>query len=469
MKVKIISRSADEYTRETNRDIERVQRNYDPSLHPFAFEREYRRALNAVKLDKIFAKPFVGALSGHEESVQCMLKHPTSISTLVSGACDGQIKLWNLVERKCVRTVDAHESIVRSLFAPQHGRYFFSVGDNSIKQWRLSTSNRSSSDELESAASTSSGKSKSKRQDAQDFSTPINTILSKHVLMQGDHHRDKPLMVTCGEVCELWEETRSTALATFKWGADSVSNVKFNAVETDLFVSSMSDRGLVLYDIRQSQPLKKIVLKMKTNAICWNPMEAFVFTAANEDHDLHTFDMRNLAQPLVIHKDHVSAVLDVDYSPTGREFVSGGYDRTLRIFSVSASRSREVYHTKRMQRLNSVVWTADAKYVISGSNEFDIRVWKAHASEKLGVHMQREQSAFQYQDKLKQKYSEYPEIKRIANHRHVPKHVYSQRREKQGIVASQKRKERNIRAHTRPEKQKPYQDERAKLLVKEEQ
>lgn len=494
MKVKIISRSADDYTRETNRDIERVQRNYDPSLHPFAFEREYRRALNAVKLDKIFAKPFIGSLSGHQESVQCLLKHPTSISTLVSGACDGQIKLWNLTDRQCVRTLDAHESIVRSLFAPQHGRYFFSVGDNSIKKWRLTTSTHKvntddatntshldtdydEEDDEDQSDSKTSRKSKKKskrakkkeREEQSDDLSPISTILSKHILMQGDHHWNKPLMITCGEVCELWEETRTTPLATFKWGADSVSNVKFNAVETDLFVSSMADRGLVLYDIRKPQPLKKVVLKMKTNAICWNPMEAFVFTAANEDHDLHTFDMRNLAQPLVIHKDHVSAVLDVDYSPTGREFVSGGYDRTLRIFSVSASRSREVYHTKRMQRLNSVVWSSDAKYVISGSNEFDIRVWKANASEKLGVNMQREQSAFQYQEKLKQKYAEYPEIKRIATHRHVPRHVYSQRREKQGILASQKRKERNVRAHTRPDRQKPYEDERQKLLVKEEQ
>ena len=42
--------------------------------------------------------------------------------------------------------------------------------------------------------------------------------------------------------------------------------------------------------------------------------------------------MRQLRRPLLIHKDHVSAVIDVDYSPTGREFVSGGYDKTLRIF-----------------------------------------------------------------------------------------------------------------------------------------
>lgn len=42
--------------------------------------------------------------------------------------------------------------------------------------------------------------------------------------------------------------------------------------------------------------------------------------------------------------------MDVAYSPTGKEFVSGSYDRTIRIFNIHSAKSREVYHTKRMQR-----------------------------------------------------------------------------------------------------------------------
>lgn len=47
--------------------------------------------------------------------------------------------------------------------------------------------------------------------------------------------------------------------------------------------------------------------------------------------------------------------------------------------------SRDVYHTKRMQRLTCVKWSLDDKYIISGSDEMNIRLWKARASEKLGV------------------------------------------------------------------------------------
>lgn len=50
--------------------------------------------------------------------------------------------------------------------------------------------------------------------------------------------------------------------------------------------------------------------------------------------------MRNLEQPVNVHIDHVGAVLSVDYSPTGQEFVTGSFDKTIRIFPRDRSKSR---------------------------------------------------------------------------------------------------------------------------------
>ena len=152
--------------------------------------------------------------------------------------------------------------------------------------------------------------------------------------------------------------------------------------------------------------------------------------------------MRNLNEPLKAHVDHIAAVIDVDYSPTGKELVSGSYDKTLRIYKEGAIHSREIYHTKRMQRLTSVLWTLDSKYILCGSDEMDIRAWKANASEKLGPKGSREEINFRYQAKLK--------IARIARHRHVPKHVYHGKKEKDAMLNAIKRKEANRRAHSKP-------------------
>ena len=52
MKIKVLSRSAEECTRERACDLARVFRNPDPALHPFERAREYTRSLNAAKLDR---------------------------------------------------------------------------------------------------------------------------------------------------------------------------------------------------------------------------------------------------------------------------------------------------------------------------------------------------------------------------------------------------------------------------------
>ena len=71
---------------------------------------------------------------------------------------------------------------------------------------------------------------------------------------------------------------------------------------------------------------------------------------------------------------------------------------------LSAGRSREVYHTKRMQRIFCVCWSSDATYVMSGSDETNIRLWKAEASEKLGKLRPREVTARRYAAQLRHRY-----------------------------------------------------------------
>jgi len=68
-----------------------VPRNYDASLHPLQAPREYVRALNSVKLERVFAKPFLGSLDGHKDGISCLGKHPRHLSVMLSGACDGEV------------------------------------------------------------------------------------------------------------------------------------------------------------------------------------------------------------------------------------------------------------------------------------------------------------------------------------------------------------------------------------------
>lgn len=89
---------------------------------------------------------------------------------------------------------------------------------------------------------------------------------------------------------------------------------------------------------------------MRSNALSWSPTFPTSLLLASEDHNLYTFDIRKLAVPTQIYKAHVAAVMSCDWSPTGLEFVSGGWDRTVRIWKEGQGTGPEVYHTNRMQR-----------------------------------------------------------------------------------------------------------------------
>lgn len=495
LNVKMISRKPGDFMRETKHDIHKVFKNYDQKLHPQSIQREYQRALNATKLERAFAKPFIGNMSGHGDVVSNLMKHQSKISIMASGAYDGVVKIWNLADRKCLRTIQAHNSMVRAMCISRlNSNHFFSVDSNSnIKKWRyfsnqdqmnilqkkpkskrktpnnkLEEVDESSDDDEEFRVALDIEEEVEYTDEMQAQDIPLDTIIAKNIIMGMDHHYNQPYLVTCGDKVELWEENRKEPIRQWSWGADSTQYAKFNPVEVDLFATTSSDRAITLFDMRKATPLRKVILTMRSNQLCWNPMEAFKFTVANEDHDLHTYDMRNLSKPLRLHKDHTAAVIALDYSPTGQEIVSGSYDKTLRIFSTSSGHSREVYYTKRMQRLTDVIWSLDSKYIISASDEMDIRMWRANASEKIGPKYYREQVAFDTNEALKKKFEHHPEIKRIKRHRHLPKHVYNERKLKRIMLDARKRKEDNRRKHSKPGSV-PIVSEKDKHVLREEE
>ena len=51
-------------------------------MNPFEVVREYQRALNATKLERVFAKPFVGSLEGHTDGVSIITKNPLKLNRL---------------------------------------------------------------------------------------------------------------------------------------------------------------------------------------------------------------------------------------------------------------------------------------------------------------------------------------------------------------------------------------------------
>uniref|UniRef100_A0A915DY89 Sof1-like protein domain-containing protein n=1 Tax=Ditylenchus dipsaci TaxID=166011 RepID=A0A915DY89_9BILA len=442
MNIKVISRNPDEYQRETKHDVFKATRNYNAISDPFRHQIEYTRALNGAKVQRLLAKPFLAAFDGHNEAVHLLEKHPTRLSTVLSGARDGQVKVWHLTSKSCLQTIQAHNGSVNGISIDSvDGQSFVTVGqDAQLKIWSLPEEVRGESDD------------------------PIHSIPLDNLAQSVSHIASSTDFVTCGEGISVWKQHRDSPVRTYDLGPNTIQSIRCNPIESTVIAGCASDRSIFLLDSRQKVPLTRVVLKLRSNRIAWNPMESYTFTAANEDYNLYTFDMRYLDSARNVHQGHTAAVMDVDYSPTGQEFVSGSYDRSLRIFNVEEWTSREVYHAPRMQYVLSVVFSLDNKYVLSGSDEMNIRLWKSNASEKLGPLRPRERNALDYSARLLETYQHHPEVRRIVKHRQVPKAIYSAAREHKIIREAQKRKQDNRRKNTK--KPIPYVAERKKPIVK---
>lgn len=454
MKIKTIKRSSDDYVPVKNTQESQLPRNLNPELHPFERAREYSKALNATKLERMFAKPFIGQLGyGHRDGVYNIAKNYSNLNKLATASADGIVKYWNMSTREEYCSFKAHYGLITGLcctpenISDKNKQFMISCGDDkTIKLWSVESDDFSN---------------KSENDDTISKDGLVKTFYGEHAFQGLDHHRNKSLFVTGGPRIELWDASRTKSLSNLSWGADNVNHVKFNQNETDILASTGSDNSIVLYDLRTNSPTQKIVQNMRTNAICWNPMEAFNFVIANEDQNAYYYDMRNMSRALNVFKDHVSAVLDVDFSPTGDEIVTGSYDKTIRIYNVKHGHSREIYHTKRMQHVFQVKYSMDSRYIISGSDDGNVRVWRSKAWERSNVKTTREKNKLDYDDKLKERFKHMPEIRRISRHRHVPIVVKKAQEIKNIEISSIKRREANER---RTRKDMGFKSERQKQI-----
>lgn len=453
MKVKTISRSADAYVPERNTQESVLPRNLNPALHPLERAREYTRAVNATKLERMFAQPFVAQLGdGHRDGIYCLAKNYKTTNQIASGSGDGVVKYWNMTTRNEAVSFRAHEGMVTGLsITPRRG--LLSCGDDkTVKLWSLKSDDfPESTDDLDLYRG-------SDKENAL-----IRTFRGEHAFKGLDHHFDEDLFVTGGAEIQLWNMSRSNFVLNLSWGADNINNVKFNKTETNVLASCGSDNSIVLYDIRTNSPVQKVVTALRANALAWNPMEAYHFASGHDDHNAYLWDMRDLSKSVNVYKDHVSSVMDLDFSPTGQELVTGSYDKTIRIYRAREGHSRDIYHTKRMQHVFCVAFTTDSKYILSGSDDSNVRLWRAVASERSGVKSAKEQAKRNYDEKLKERYKYMPEIRRISRHRHLPVAVKKAGQIKRVELEALKRREENDRRHSK-EGSKPRVPERQKHI-----
>lgn len=122
-----------------------------------------------------------------------------------------------------------------------------------------------------------------------------------------------------------------------------------------------------------------------------------------------------------------------------------------------------------MSSVFSVKFTPDSKYVLSGSDDGNIRLWRANASDRSGIQSARQRTKLEYDQALIKRYGHMPEIRRIKRQRHLPKPIKKAGEIKRDELSAIKRREENVRKHTAKANLKSRKSEREKMILAREQ
>lgn len=364
----MISRSLDDHLPSSSTAPHPLQRNLAPHMHPFAKPREYTRALNAAKIDRMFAKPFVSALGGHQDGVYVLGADPRRASVVAAGGGDGEVIVHSLSQRRALLKLDAHKGMVGGLCwtaeARDGKRGLITAGklDGQIKIWRSQAfaPGMTVEEEEEESMLDSAGAVGEDGFDEDDLAMddkattrgqnlePSLVINSKNGFNSLDHHRSDGVFATASSCVQIWDETRTAPLSTLSFGGsmETVACVRFNQSETSVLASVGNERTMCLYDVRTGKAERRIVMNMRSNQLSWCPTLPTVMLLASEDHNLYTYDLRNLERPTQIYKGHVGGVMGCDWSKfrdllTGHcqyELIHRPYRRRIRLWKLRPHR-----------------------------------------------------------------------------------------------------------------------------------
>ena len=164
----------------------RLSRNTDPKQHPFQREREYTRALNATKLERMFAKPFVSQLGrGHVDGVYVLAQDSAALDRCASGSGDGVVKVWNVEGKSELWSGQAHETMVRGICWAKERKLLSCASDKTVKLFDPFDSNSGSS--------------------------PIATWLGQSAFTALSHHRNEAVFAVASDRISIYDLSRTSS------------------------------------------------------------------------------------------------------------------------------------------------------------------------------------------------------------------------------------------------------------------
>ncbi|MDJ0697625.1 AAA-like domain-containing protein [Mastigocoleus sp. MO_188.B34] len=266
---------------------------------------------------------------------------------IAAAGTDSNIKLWNIKNRKLIKTLKGHtKNIIDISFSPNGKLLVSGSSDKTVKLWNLENG-------------------------TEIYSRKGHTGIVYSVNFSPD---GKQLASASNDrTVKIWNAEDGELLQTLQGHVHTARAVSFSP-DGKKFASASSDGRVIFWNINNGRMSGVFDTGMGyLHALAFSPDSKLIATGGDQGV-IKIWDTENEKelQPITAHREWIRSL---SFSPNGKILASGSFDNTIKLWNLKDGQLLRVMEG-HLNKITQISFSPDGKTIASASRDGTVKLWK---------------------------------------------------------------------------------------------